>query len=139
MRKNYIKVQIHKTYIKGKNNFFLFEIIILPKVLKIIIIISIIIILVINFWLNKNFNYIHIAVNFDNKYLYPCIVYLTSLLCNKAKSTFYIIHILTGNNIMNSTFDKINKTIEKFGKNDSNVSYYNLGANKLKRFEKWNN
>jgi hypothetical protein len=40
---------------------------------------------------------------------------------------------------MNSTFDKINKTIEKFGKNDSNVSYYNLGANKLKRFEKWNN
>ena len=74
-----------------------------------------------------NYNYIHLAVNFDNKYLYPCIVYLTSLLCNKAKSSFYIIHILTGNNIINGTFDKINKTIETFGKNSSNVSYYNLG------------
>ena len=75
---------------------------------------------------NKN-NYIHIAVNFDNKYIYPFIVYLTSLLINRAKSTFYIIHVLTGNNIINGTFDKINKTLEAFGKNASNVSYYNLG------------
>ena len=75
----------------------------------------------------SNQYYVHLAVNMDNKYIYPFIVYLTSLLHNKANSTFYIIHVLTGNGIINSTFEKINRTIEAFGKYSSNVSYYNLG------------
>ena len=74
----------------------------------------------------NNTNYIHLAVNIDNKYIYPLIVYLTSLLDNQASSTFYIMHILTGNNIRNDTFYKINSTIEKFGKNSLNVTYYNM-------------
>ena len=68
---------------------------------------------------NKNINisnYINIAVNFDNKYIYPCITFLTSLLDNRADSTFYIIHILTGTNLRNDTYYKINSVIEKFGK-----------------------
>ena len=77
----------------------------------------------------KKFNYIHLALNMDNKYLYPCIVYLTSLLSNKANSTFYIIHILTGSYIRNETVYKINKTVEILGKNESNVSFYDMGNN----------
>ena len=72
-------------------------------------------------------NYINIAVNFDNKYIYPCITFLTSLLDNRADSTFYIIHILTGTNLRNDTYYKISSVIEKFGKKYCNVSFYNMG------------
>ena len=44
-------------------------------------------------------NKIHLSLNIDDKYLYPCIVYLTSLLDNKKNSTFYTLHILTNNNL----------------------------------------
>ena len=77
------------------------------------------------------YNYINIAVNIDNNYIYQCITFLTSLLNNilnnRAISTFYIIHILTENNLRNDTYNKVNSIIEKFGKNFSNVSYYNMG------------
>jgi len=72
-------------------------------------------------------NYIHLALNIDNKYIYPCLVYLTSLLLNRAYSTFYIFHILTGKNIRNDIFQKVNETIIRFGKYHSNVSFYNMG------------
>ena len=75
----------------------------------------------------KNFtNYIHIALNIDNKYINPCIVSLTSLLDNRANSTFYIIHILIGN-IYQHALDKILETIDKFGKKASNVTFYYMG------------
>ena len=54
------------------------------------------------------YNYINIAVNIDNNYIYQSITFLTSLLNNRAISTFYIIHILTEKNLRN-------------------VSYYNMG------------
>jgi len=129
MRKKFQTIKIHKIKKERKNKNLSFEIVILSKVIKIIIIIFISIFLLRCLLSKKtlNYNYIHLAVNFDNKYIYPCLVYLTSLLCNKAESSFYIIHLLTGNDIINGTFDKINKTIETFGKNSSNVSYYNLG------------
>ena len=72
-------------------------------------------------------NYIHLALNIDNKYSYPCIVSLTSLLINRAHSSFYIIHILIGNDVKNETIDKIKLTIEKLGNNYSNVSFYRMG------------
>ena len=82
----------------------------------------------INMSINLNIsNYINIAVNFDNKYIYPCITFLTSLLDNRADSTFYIIHILTGTNLRNDTYYKISSVIEKFGKKYCNVSFYDMG------------
>ena len=72
-------------------------------------------------------NYIHLALNIDNKYVYPCLVYLTSLLSNRANSTFYIIHILIGDSVKNSSLYKFKSTIEVFGNNFSNVSFYNMG------------
>ena len=72
-------------------------------------------------------NYINIGINIDNKYIYPCIVFLTSLLNNRAKSTFYIIHILTNTSLRNDTYNKVNEVIKQFGKNFCNVSYYDMG------------
>ena len=72
-------------------------------------------------------NYINIGTNIDNKYIYPFIVFLTSLLDNRAKSTFYIIHILKGNDLSNNTYDKVNSVIERFGKDFCNISYYDMG------------
>ena len=72
-------------------------------------------------------NYINIAFNIDNNYLYPFIVSLTSLLYNRAQSTFYIIHILTGEYYTHELFDKIKKVIEKFGQNSVNATFYNMG------------
>ena len=72
-------------------------------------------------------NYINIAINFDDKYIYPCLTFLTSLLDNRADTTFYIIHIMTGNNLRNDTKLKIKLVLEKFGKSFCNVSFYNMG------------
>ena len=88
-----------------------------------------IIFLVFIFSIKKFFktNYIHVALNIDNNFIYPCIVLLTSLLMNRAASTFYIIHLLFGGNTKIDSFQKINETIAKFGKYHSNISYYNMG------------
>ena len=72
-------------------------------------------------------NYIHIALTIDNKYIYPLLVFLTSLFDSRANSTFYIIHIMTSKNLRPEYFTKINSLIEKQGKNVSNLTYYNMG------------
>ena len=109
------------------------NVILFSKLSKIISILSLFIIYVLYFHINKIFyeekniyNYVHVAVNIDNKYIYPCIVYITSLLENKADSTFYIIHILTGDDINKDVFTKVKATIEKFAPNSANVSFYNM-------------
>ena len=71
-------------------------------------------------------NIIHLSINIDDNYIYPSIVYLTSLLDNMKNSTFYTIHILSNNNLTNSSIDKINKVINKFGKSSVKLIYYNL-------------
>ena len=45
--------------------------------------------------INSSINYINLAINIDKNYIYPAIVYLTSLLDNRAKSTFYYVNVLT--------------------------------------------
>ena len=78
--------------------------------------------------INQNIsNYINIAVNLDNKYIYPCITFLTSLLSNRANSTFYIIHMLTQSDLNYDSYLKVNSVIKKFGKKYSNVSFYDMG------------
>jgi len=72
-------------------------------------------------------NKIHISINVDNKYIYTCLVYLTSLLDNRAESTYYIIHALTNHNLSKDSIDKIKAVIKKFGKNCSEILFYNLG------------
>ena len=63
----------------------------------------------------------------DNKYIYPLLVFLTSLFDNRANSTFYIHHLLHYKNIRNEYVSKINSFIEKYGKDVSNITYYNMG------------
>ena len=62
-------------------------------------------------------NKIHIAVNLDHHYIYPFIVFLTSLLDNKARASFYIIHILTNNSTTIDCIDKINSIKKNLEKN----------------------
>ena len=62
----------------------------------------------------------------NNKYVYPCIVYLTSLLHNRGKSSFYIIHILTNNSTSKESMDKINQIIDKFGNDSVVLNFYNI-------------
>ena len=76
---------------------------------------------------NNKFNYIHIALTIDNKYIYPLLVFLTSLFDSRANTTFYIIHIMTSKNLRPEYFTKINSLMEKQGKDISNVTYYNMG------------
>ena len=76
---------------------------------------------------NQGRNNIHLALNLDNKYIYPCIVFLTSLLENRANETFYIIHAMVSKNLKKEYFPKINKVIDKYGKHASNITYYNMG------------
>ena len=76
--------------------------------------------------IRKSHNKIHIAMNMDNGYIYSCIVFLTSLLNNRAKSTFYIFHILTNNQTSQESMNKIKSIIKKFGNNRAKVIFYNL-------------
>ena len=133
MEKKFKRIKISKKY-KNKfkknlnnspENIILF--INLSKIISIFCLTIIFFIIIKKFYKTNIFdNYIHIALNIDNKYIYPCIVYLTSLLDNKADSTFYIIHILTGDNINKDIFYKVNATIEKFAANSANVTFYNM-------------
>ena len=80
---------------------------------------------------NKN-NYnntVHLSLSIDDKYFYPCIVFLTSLLDNRANSTFYIIHLLTNNNLSKENMEKIDIIIKRFGNNSVNLFYYNIEGN----------
>ena len=74
-------------------------------------------------------NKVHLSLNIDDKYLYPCIVYLTSLLDNKKNSTFYTLHILTNNNLSKNSTNKIDKVIKKFDEHSIELIYYNLEGN----------
>ena len=75
----------------------------------------------------KGMNNVHISLSIDNKFIYPLIVFLTSLLENRASTTFYMIHILTSKNLNKDYYDKINKVIDKYGKDASKISFYNMG------------
>ena len=74
----------------------------------------------------ENKNNVHVSLNIDDKYIYPSIVFLTSLLDNRANSTFYNIHILGNNNLSMISKNKINQLIDKFGNNSVKLNYYNL-------------
>ena len=70
---------------------------------------------------------IHVAINTDNKYVYPYIVFLTSLLDNRAEYTYYIIHVVCDNYFSKNNIDKIKTLVDNFGKNSSEVVFHNIG------------
>ena len=105
----------------------------MPKLLTILLLIYIIIISI-SIKISYNKRSIHIAINIDKKYFYPCIVFLTSLLDNQNPDTYYSIHVLTGKditgeNMKNFIYKKIRKLIKNKGKNYSNIKikFYDLG------------
>lgn len=75
---------------------------------------------------NSKYHTIHIALNIDNKFIYPCIVFLTSLLDNRSPSTIYHIHILTSKDFSQDNINKINTLINKFGKDFLKIEFINM-------------
>ena len=76
----------------------------------------------------SSINYMHLALNIDKKFLYPVIVYLTSLLDNRANSSFYFIHLLTNGTLAKKSIRKIKSVIDKFGNNFVKLIYHDLGS-----------
>ena len=74
-------------------------------------------------------NKINLAISLDINFIYPSIVFLTSLLYNRANSTIYKIHILTDNSIKKDSMNKINSIFKRFGKNYVEFKYFNLEGN----------
>ena len=77
------------------------------------------------FW-NIDYNKVHIALNIDNKYIYPSIVFMTSLLENRNYNTFYNIYILYSPDLKKDYKDKVNTLIKKYGDKALNISYINM-------------
>ena len=75
---------------------------------------------------DSKYHTIHIALNIDNKFIYPCIVFLTSLLDNRSPSTIYHIHILTSKDFSQDNINKINTLINKFGKDFLKIEFINM-------------
>ena len=76
---------------------------------------------------NSSINPVYIAINIDEKYIYPAIVFLTSLLDNRAKTTFYYLNVLTNGKLGKNATNKINYVVDKFGNNFVKIIYHNLG------------
>jgi lipopolysaccharide biosynthesis glycosyltransferase len=73
----------------------------------------------------NHYNYIPVAFSVDNKYLYPLIVLLTSILLNANPSTFYLFYIMIPYNFYSSYKKKILNLSKKYKK--CKIKFYNLG------------
>ena len=79
---------------------------------------------------NKNhFNYIPVAFSVDNKYLYPLIVLLTSILLNANTSTFYLFYIMIPYNFYTNNKRKIINLSKKY--KNCKIKFFNLGKKYL--------
>ena len=75
---------------------------------------------------NLKYNNIYVALSIDAKYLYPCLVFLTSLLENRKSTTKYIIIILTSKSIDSTSKSKFNSIIEKYGKDIVDIKFFDM-------------
>ena len=126
-RNKILKKNIKNRYKRKKIRINIYYIYLFKEVLgKLILIFSLCILFLYLHIKGKFIKKIDIGINMDNNYIYPCIVYLTSLLHNRGKSTFYNIHILTNNRTTKESMNKINKIIDKFGNNSADLKYYNV-------------
>ena len=69
---------------------------------------------------------IYLGVNIDNKYIYPFLVYITSLMDNRGPYTIYDINIITSKNLRKDYIDKINSLREKYDSKYFKLSLYSL-------------
>ena len=78
--------------------------------------------------INKNNNKTIIAVSYatDNKFIYPTIVSITSLVINAASNTFYNIYILHPSDFQESSKTFLNSVKEKYPDKCS-IIYFNMG------------
>ena len=97
----------------------------LPKFFTVLFFINILILSLVSEIMTE-YRTVHIAINIDNKYFYPCLVFLTSLLDNRNDSTFYKIHILKGNSIYYIHQEKISELVKNFGKRHVKIFYYDM-------------
>ena len=71
------------------------------------------------------FNHIHIAMSFNNNYIYPIMVSITSILINSKISTFIHLHFLIGNDV---EINNINKLLSlKKNYFNSDFKFHNVG------------
>ena len=74
----------------------------------------------------KNYNTVHIALNIDNKFIYPCLVFLTSLFENRKPTTIYDITILTCENMIENYISKIISLKDKYGDKFIKIIFINM-------------
>ena len=80
--------------------------------------------------LKSNF-YIPIAFSIDNKFTYPLIVLLTSILYNSKSNTLYYFHIMIPDNFFKENEQKIYGICQKYKK--CKIKFFNMG----KKYEGW--
>ena len=73
----------------------------------------------------KGFNYIHIAMSFNNNYTYVIMVSITSILINAKNNTFICFHFLIGNDVSSNNINKI-LSLKKIN-NNSKFKFHKVG------------
>ena len=106
-KKNNLKLKVKKC-----SKFFLMKNIIMILALLITFVISLI--LIFKKYTKKNFHTIPIAFSVSDRYAYPLIVLLTSILYNASPQTFYIFYLLIAPNINKTFIKKILGLREKY-------------------------
>ena len=74
----------------------------------------------------KTYNTVHIALNIDNKFIYPSLVFLTSLFENRKPTTIYDITILTCKNMLENYINKIISLKDKYGDKFIKILFINM-------------
>ena len=71
------------------------------------------------------FNHIHISMSFNNNYIYPIMISITSILMNAKNSTFIHLHFIIGNDVY---INNINKILSlKKNNSNSDFTFHNVG------------
>ena len=73
----------------------------------------------------KFYNHIHIAMSFNNNYIYPIMVSITSILMNSKNSTFIHLHFIIGNDIDINNISKIISIKKNYSNSD--FQFHNVG------------
>jgi hypothetical protein len=73
-----------------------------------------------------NKNIIEIAIGIDSKYVLQAVVFITSLLENKKKSSLYKIFIMTADDVNDEDRKILNKLMDKYGKDNLIINLYDM-------------
>ena len=111
------KILKKKSFFKKKQSKVCFRI---ENAIKIVLLFLLFLLLI-----KKNYHKIYIAINIDDKYFYPSLVFITSLLENRNSTTVYYLYILADKNIILDHKNKTDILRNKYGKY-LDIKYINM-------------